>query len=309
MTNSNDVLGFNPISDTIKVSQVDITPEIAEYILKYHNYDNRKISKSQVANIAKSIRDYGWLQDGQPFTFNTDGNITEAQHRLLAIIETGITARVVLTRGVMTDCFTKTASAKSRRPKDEIQRKDKSATDVEVTALRQLLKRRQGETLTMQNAIEMWNIWKKYIRLGINLSKDFTKNTSDFKGYERVFNAWASLCIFMGYEDVASKLLLYLKNNLLKKPSNCITIELLAYWKEHSWNRTSSGNCELMYQLLCVATDRLLKKPDGDIQLGVTPDRMNHTYLKNQGVYRKFLDDADQIGDQPYFKPGFDPDN
>ena len=56
-------------------------------------------------------------------------------------------------------------------------------------------------------------------------------------------------------------------------------------------------------------SSRLLKKPNGDIQLGVTPDKMNHDSLSNSGIYRKFLDDPDGIGNEPYFKPGFDPDN
>ena len=109
---SESILGFNPISEDIKAFEIEVTPEIAAYILEKHNEDNRKIVKSQVNKIVKSIREDGWLKDGQPMTFNTEGNLAEAQHRLKAIVETGITAKMVVVTGVITACFTKCAPAK-----------------------------------------------------------------------------------------------------------------------------------------------------------------------------------------------------
>ena len=85
-------------------------------------------------------------EDGQPLTFNNDGNITEFQHRLFAIVETGVTVRVVVVLGVDVGCFTKCAPTKPRKAEDgEIQRKDKTATQSGASTLRQLLKRRQGD--------------------------------------------------------------------------------------------------------------------------------------------------------------------
>ena len=80
------ILGFDPLSKEIKVFEMDVTPSIAQYILIHHNKDNRKVTNSQINKIAKSIREDGWLRDGQPLTFNVDGNITEGQHRLNAIV-------------------------------------------------------------------------------------------------------------------------------------------------------------------------------------------------------------------------------
>ena len=83
--NSLRILPFNPKSDIYDTFKVDITPEMAQHILDYFNKDNRKISKSQVNKIFRSIENDNWLLDGQPMTFNTDGNLTEFQHRLAAI--------------------------------------------------------------------------------------------------------------------------------------------------------------------------------------------------------------------------------
>jgi len=309
-TNYETILGFNPVSDTIGVRQVDVTPQMASMILVQLNKDNRKIVNSQVTKISKSIREDGWLEDGQPLTFNREGNITEGQHRLHAIISEDVTVPMIVVTGVTLDCFTRCAPAKPRRPEDEIQRKDKLAKPAEVSALRQLLSRRRGEKLNMKNAIEQWNFWREDVRAGRDLVDDFFDSTTDFDPYERTFSAWAALCVRMGYKETAETLLSCLKAEILDDDSvSCLTREFIKYFKEYNWNMPAAGRTELIYQLLCVATDRLLKKPNGDIQLGVTPDKMNHTSLSNSGTYRKFLDDPDGIGDEPYFKDGFDPDN
>ena len=53
---------------------------------------------------------------------------------------------------------------------------------------------------------------------------------------------------------------------------------------------SNAGRTEIVFNLLCVASDRILKKPNGEIQLNILPEKLNHTYLKGKGVYRKFLD-------------------
>ena len=114
------ILGFDPLSKEIKVFEMDVTPSIAQYILIHHNKDNRKVTNSQINKIAKSIREDGWLRDGQPLTFNVDGNITEGQHRLNAIVAEDVTVPMIIVLGVELNCFTNTAPAKPRRPEDEL---------------------------------------------------------------------------------------------------------------------------------------------------------------------------------------------
>ena len=122
MNNTNDVhvdiLGFNPITDEIQVFRHDVTPDMARHILDYLNKDNRKMIKSQVNKIAKSIRVDGWLEDGQPLTFSKYGNITESQHRLEAIIMEDVTVPMLIVLGVDTGCFTMCDPAKPRRADD-----------------------------------------------------------------------------------------------------------------------------------------------------------------------------------------------
>lgn len=290
------VLGFDPCSKEYKTFIIDVTPSIAKYILEHHNKDNRKIVKSQVKSIARSIRKDGWLEDGQPLTFNVEGNITEAQHRLLAIIETGVTVRMIVVLGVDIGCFTKCAPAKPRKAEDEIQRKDKTATQSEVSTLRQVLVRRQGVKLTIQNAIEQRSGWRYVVREGRKLVDEFFDSVDDYNPWERTFAAWVPLMISIGEEETASTFLSLLEAEILEDESaSCITREFRKFFKEHSVYMSNTGRTEFIFQLLCVASDRLKKQSDGEIQLGMSIDQFNHEYLKKKGIYRRFLDNPDNL--------------
>ena len=113
--NGLNILPFNPKTDVYDTFMVDVTPQMARYILDYHNRDNRKIAKSQVNKILRSIENDNWLLDGQPMTFNTDGNLTEAQHRLSAIAQCADDRvfKMIVVTGVQPDCFSRTATNKA----------------------------------------------------------------------------------------------------------------------------------------------------------------------------------------------------
>jgi hypothetical protein len=295
-TLNKNILGFNPCSQEISSFTKDITPEMAKYILNFHNKDNRKIDKSQVRKIANSILIDGWLEDGQPLTFNVEGNITEAQHRLLSIIETGMTVRMIVVIGVDTGCFTKCAAAKPRKAEDEIQRKDKTATQSEVSTLRQLLLRRQGDKLTIQNAIDMWVKWRLVVREGRKLVDGFFDSVEDYNPWERTFAAWASLMISIGEEETATTLLSLLQAEILEDESACcLTREFRKFFAENTTYMSNAGRTNFIFQLLCAASDRLIKQPNGEVQLGLSIDQYNHDYLKKKGVYRKFLENPDSL--------------
>jgi len=41
--------------------------------------------------------------------------------------------------------------------------------------------------------------------------------------------------------------------------------------------------------MLCVATDRIIMRDDGMIELNVNSSNLEHNDMEKQGVYRKFL--------------------
>ena len=293
---SEKVLGFNPYSKEADAFLIEITPEQAQYILDYHNGDNRKLVKSQVNNIVKSINKDGWLFDGQPLTFNIEGNITEFQHRLHAIVQTGVTAKISVTLGVETGCFTKCAPAKPRKAEDEIQRKDKTATQSEASTLRQVLIRRKGAKLTIQNAIDKWELWKTYVRDGRKLVDTFFAETDEYNPWERTFAAWGALMKSIGQEKIVTDFLDLLESEIKDDTSPCcLTREFDDFWCKHQVRMSNTGRTELVWQLLCVASDRMIKDPTGNTQLNLKIDKCNHEYLSKKGVYRKFLENPQNI--------------
>ena len=290
-------LGFNPVSDSIKVFEMDVTPQMAQYILLQHNNDNRKVCKSQVNKIAKSIRNDGWLRDGQPLTFNVEGNITEGQHRLHAILEEKVTVPMIIVLGVELNCFTNVSPAKPRKPEDEIQRKGKSAKPAEVSTLRQLLKRRQGDQLTMKNAIVQWEYWADDIRAGLSLVDGFFDSIDTFSPWKRTFAAWAALMISIGEGESAKTLVDFIADKILQDPPHTRLAKDFMEFMQNDYFifAGNAARTDIIYMLLCVASDRIIKKPNGEIELNIEPARLNHADLKNSGVYRKFLFNPDNI--------------
>ena len=78
-----------------------------------------------------------------------------------------------------------------------------------------------------------------------------------------------------------------LKAELLGDSTCRLTADFVEYWKEHTWNESNEGKLKVLYMMLCVAMDRILKKPDGSIAFNITPSKLNPKTLT--GCYRKFI--------------------
>ena len=79
--------------DAIKLDFITltVTPKLAERILVYCNNENRPINPAVVRKYAKSMKEGRWVVNtGEPLRFDTSNNAIDAQHRLLAIIESDV---------------------------------------------------------------------------------------------------------------------------------------------------------------------------------------------------------------------------
>lgn len=300
ITESEKILGFNPYSKTLQAFVVDVTPEMAKYILANHNFDNRTIAQSNVNAIRKSIQKYGWIHDGNPMIFSSIGSITEAQHRLINIVEMDITVPMVVVLGVDPDSFVQVEPGKRRTPRDIISRRDKSVTSDQVTILKQLLKRRAGygETkrgcpeLNQNNAIEQWTEWKKYIIRGQELTNDFFDGTvTEFDPWERQIRAWATLMVFIGKEDVVTPFLSAFKEGLLY-PTSSPLFNGVDQFMTHRQIAYLNGEKKAakVHFMLCHATDRFIAAGMSDrTQFGGDVETISHDRLVKKGIYRSFL--------------------
>jgi len=293
-SNSLKILPFNPKSDIYDTFKVDITPEMAQHILDYYNKDNRKISKSQVNKIFRSIENDNWLLDGQPMTFNTDGNLTEFQHRLAAIAKCtqNRTFTVIVVVGVQPECFSKTATNKARKPIDEIQRKYSKAHKDEVSILGDILKRQRKWRLSMQNAISSYENWFKNISNSLKISGDYENLMDKFSLQRKTVRAYVSLCERYGYLEECKTFLELLDNELdedADSPISTLSTQFLNFWNSTAVDLSNEKRMDVLYSMLCVATDRISMREDGMIELNISPSNLEHNEMEKQGVYRKFL--------------------
>lgn len=85
-------------------TSVKITPSMAEAILK-NNEHNRPLSERHVTVLAGAMKRGEWMLTGEAIKLDADGRLLDGQHRLRAIIKSGVTVEMTLIKGVNTEAF------------------------------------------------------------------------------------------------------------------------------------------------------------------------------------------------------------
>lgn len=86
-----------------------ITPQKArEYFNASQGEDKkfRPISSQYVHSYADTMKKGRWMENGEPIVFDTNGNMVNGCHRMLAVEEAGIPVRFLVVRGVEPEAFT-----------------------------------------------------------------------------------------------------------------------------------------------------------------------------------------------------------
>lgn len=76
-----------------------VTPKVAEKWLKT-NTKNRVIQKSLVDEYARDMEAGAWRENGDAIRFHKDGHLADGQHRLMAIIKSGISMECSVVEGL-----------------------------------------------------------------------------------------------------------------------------------------------------------------------------------------------------------------
>jgi len=91
------------------------TPTKAKFVLESKNYeDNRKISAPWVEYLARQMKAGLWRSNGEALIFDVDDNLLDGQHRLSAVVESGITVDLLTVKGIDTEAFTTIDQGKIR---------------------------------------------------------------------------------------------------------------------------------------------------------------------------------------------------
>lgn len=88
--------------DTVITYQIEVctvTPEMAQEWLG-SNTNNRNLRTRRVAQYAMDMKEGDWHFNGDPIRFATDGTLLDGQHRLHAIIESGLPQLLLVMRGL-----------------------------------------------------------------------------------------------------------------------------------------------------------------------------------------------------------------
>lgn len=83
----------------MKVEIKNVTPEFASLLLE-QNDSNRKINKNQLDMLCRTIESGHWRLTHQGVAIYEDGTLADGQHRLSAIVKTGIACKMPLFYGI-----------------------------------------------------------------------------------------------------------------------------------------------------------------------------------------------------------------
>lgn len=77
-----------------------VTPAVAQEWLDTYNVLNRKLKPRVVAMYARDMANGDWVFNGDTIRFDTDGNLLDGQHRLHAVVQSGVTVPMLVIWGL-----------------------------------------------------------------------------------------------------------------------------------------------------------------------------------------------------------------
>ncbi len=127
----------------IETVALEVTPEIARLLL-VRNTRNRKISEKVVSKYVEEIRAGDWRLTPSGIGFDSDGVLVDGQHRLSAIVKSGISAPLLVTLGLPTASQEKVDRQRRRTLFDALYLSGHAYSRQEVEVATCLTRMRQG---------------------------------------------------------------------------------------------------------------------------------------------------------------------
>jgi hypothetical protein len=103
---TNNSVEDTEVNHTIKpyTRIVEITPSDARTILE-GNTNNRPLSKSVIMRYANDMKNNSWKMNGETIKISLDGRVIDGQHRLCAVVHSGVTIISMVTYDLDFDVF------------------------------------------------------------------------------------------------------------------------------------------------------------------------------------------------------------
>lgn len=98
---------------------VTITPTMADAWLE-NNLNNRKVARSVVDKYARDMSEGRWKFTGDAIRFDVEGTILDGQHRLMAVVKSGVPLTAVVVYGLPTSTREVIDTGKARTTSDVV---------------------------------------------------------------------------------------------------------------------------------------------------------------------------------------------
>jgi hypothetical protein len=121
----------------------DITPKIAAEILT-RNTHNRFIRQRHVDAMARDMANGQWRMTGESIKIAKDGTVLDGQHRLLAIVQSGITIKTAIVYNLDLDDQTVMDSGRARKFSDVLKIRGETYSTDKAALTRRIIMWEQG---------------------------------------------------------------------------------------------------------------------------------------------------------------------
>lgn len=117
---------------TTTPTPVTITPEIAQDML-IHN-KNRKLRNKRVDDLANEMTKGNWRVSNDDICFDVNGNLINGQHRLNAVVKSGVTIQAFIKYGLPVESFDVMDTPQNRNAVDVFEHKYSEMTNAKLSS-------------------------------------------------------------------------------------------------------------------------------------------------------------------------------
>ena len=121
-----------------------VTPQIAEWLLKL-NTANRPIMRRAIERFCKILSDGAWVNTGEPVIVSHEGVLNDGQHRLTAILISGVAAELDVRFGIPREAFHATGTGATRTAGHVLSIEGYSHTSCQASIARLLIHYDKGQ--------------------------------------------------------------------------------------------------------------------------------------------------------------------
>lgn len=135
-----------------RVEILMVTPEMAKTWLSRNSGNQRSVSKKTVEMYARDMARGAWQLTHQGISFNQTGEVIDGQHRLHAIIQSGVTVQMAVATGFFSEYDSPIDQGRARSARDILHRHNR------WVAIVRMLRRMQVGNVTIENKMSIAEI-------------------------------------------------------------------------------------------------------------------------------------------------------